>query len=84
VSLRHNRNAGQEYLKQRVMDRAHAANSQINELSWYEPAHQDMSKLTVTSRSKTQTHVLHNLDLEDDRRRHYLDELAEFIVQDFA
>jgi len=82
--MRHNRNAGQEYLKQQVLERAHAADSPIDELSWYEPAHQDVSQLTVTSRRKTQTHVIHNLDLEDARRRNYLDELAAFIVQDFA
>lgn len=82
--MRHNRTAGQEYLTKKILEHARAAQGQIDKLAWSEPVTQDVSGLTVSSGSKTQTHVLHNLDLEDAQRRPYLDRLAAFIVRDVA
>ena len=84
MSMRANRTAGQEYLTQRVRAGARAAQVQIDQLSWAEPATRDVSELTVASGSKIRTHVIHNLDLETAQRRSYLDRLAAFIVQDLA
>src|SRR5215470_12062687 len=82
--LRANRRAGQEYLTQRVREYARTAQVPIDLLAWAEPATRDVSELTVTSGGTGRTHVIHNLDLEGEQRRSYLDRLAAFIAQDLA
>jgi hypothetical protein len=84
VSMRHNRTAGRDYLKQKVLENARAARVSIEELAWSEPVTQDISELTIRSGTSTRTHVIHNLDLENVQRRPYLDRLATFIVRDVA
>jgi hypothetical protein len=84
ASMRENRTAGQTYLAQRILEYARAAQVEIAALSWSEPAIRDVSELTVTSGSRSRTHVIHNLDLEGEQRRSYLERLAAFIVQDLG
>ena len=76
--MREYRNAGQNYLANRI------TSVPMDDLSWYEPCDQDVSELTVASRGEKKTYVIKNLDLEDVQRRNDLDQLAELIVKDFS
>ena len=86
MTMSQRRTAGQDYLKKRILDYARAGNIPIDDPSWYEPTQQDVSEVTVTrsDKKKKKTTIIENIELEDDQRRGYLDQVAETIVKDFS